>query len=847
MSVTELLQDARAVITALNAEPFDDNAALLKWRQELEQHANDLIQQAEDPIAIGVVGEFSVGKSMLIGTLLGRPDLLPVEQRATTGNVTALYLRPAEPGTRTAIDGDATVRFLSEPELSRCVEYMLSELAAALRQVHRVEALEQLAGYDPVADGWDRFDAWCRRHIWPGPDAEAIGNLEVRKIAVELAAMRDGHLAGRDLLKAQVSVSHAIVRAALDLGDEAPDLDEFPRRPGLPALTLNGIQTDSAQLQRSFSLIRRVEYRVLVDPDFWPLDGLRGDNEVLLLDFPGLTARRSAKRDEFLSRSVLRDIHTIITVYDSGKAGTDVPDKFYTMLEEHGRPRTELRESILAVGNAFDRVNEPDLPPSGPITLERLRGASQQYNDLYNGALLLVDKRDERIVLTSSVVAIEKRGIPTSFTGQEAAKLATARAGVPEVLVRWRSVARRLVEAEPDSPWVPTIEAFVADGGFDHLRRLIERHATEHGVANKLSTMKRQHARLREALERLCRLLPHHDLPRGANAMEQARAKLLELTDDMRRRHEALFRALGDFRDPLTVVMATGEPLIEAVQNDATTAVASWEAWRTVLQRADGGLIRKDAPAAQGPAGGLRARFPTAPRARYDSTGAFREPYLETCGRYIHAGRRAFAEAVRVWVEEQSTETSELRLRINDDDIQDLLRTGLLRLTGDADTVETRMQGLGLLADLEWFVIPAPTEAEAVDGEAAAAVEYGFPAERERALPWNVSVPEKAGDRQQQMVRHQLYLFRQRRELDNAVVSVVTAELVRQIEAFYELRRDDLAVVSEQMLTRDEIRRMFPVDRPAGQEEDAAEPDRSESPLRSLLRQWRERDDQPGV
>ena len=63
------------------------------WRPLLEavhDAAKTVEQNALAPVKIGVVGEFSAGKTLLLGSLIGYADALPVSELPTTGNVTAL-------------------------------------------------------------------------------------------------------------------------------------------------------------------------------------------------------------------------------------------------------------------------------------------------------------------------------------------------------------------------------------------------------------------------------------------------------------------------------------------------------------------------------------------------------------------------------------------------------------------------------------------------------------------------------------------------------------------------------------------------------------------------------------
>ena len=79
--------DVGAVAGRLPALPR--TAAL---RNELMVAAESMRSHAGQAVTIGVVGEFSAGKSLLLGLLLGKPDLLPVSDDPTTANVTALQL-----------------------------------------------------------------------------------------------------------------------------------------------------------------------------------------------------------------------------------------------------------------------------------------------------------------------------------------------------------------------------------------------------------------------------------------------------------------------------------------------------------------------------------------------------------------------------------------------------------------------------------------------------------------------------------------------------------------------------------------------------------------------------------
>ena len=64
--------------------------------KRIAQLAADADEAARSPVRIGVVGEFSAGKTLLLGSLIGYADALPISELPTTGNVTALNFIPVD-------------------------------------------------------------------------------------------------------------------------------------------------------------------------------------------------------------------------------------------------------------------------------------------------------------------------------------------------------------------------------------------------------------------------------------------------------------------------------------------------------------------------------------------------------------------------------------------------------------------------------------------------------------------------------------------------------------------------------------------------------------------------------
>ncbi|MFD0748385.1 dynamin family protein [Phytohabitans flavus] len=695
--VAALRRDAEDLLTAIGADRFPDDPIVDQVLSKVDQLARDLIRLAKDPITIGVVGEFSVGKSMLVGTLLGKPDLLPVHKRPATGNVTALRLEPGEQGQPTERSEHATVHFLSRQQLIECVADMVGALAehAAKTGVD----VGPLRDYNPVTDGWERLEHWCLAHLWP-QKGNYLGNLEQRKIAHELLVLRDGHLSAISVLGKPVTIAHQLVaKSALDLGDTEELPRALPPRAVLPGLTEDDMRHDPAALRVAFPLIRRVEYTVKVDPSVWPLTGLRDRNAVVLLDFPGLTANRSAHRDEYLSRIELRDIHTVLTVYNSGRPGNDVPHKFYTMLEVHDRDAAELYDTILAVGNAFDRLAPPTIDETTALTRGRLLDASQDLAQLVHSAAGLVQSNHDRIRVVSSVVAIEREGYAPVFGDEEEARgLNEARVDALKKAEGWAQIGRQLALGDPAEPWAAIVGDFAVDGGFASLRRLIEEHARTHGVENKLRNLRRIRRLIDERLPQLEALLGAETL--ADDESSRAVQLLTALFDDFRARRTHVADSAKRFQDPYQMTVGD-RSVIDAAREDALVRVSRWPHWRAIVRRAEGGYIQQSTERKQVGWSPLKREADAKASDDGDTTALFAADYRTAFVEAAKAARVSFLKALASWVAEQNVELSPIRDRLGEPEVTGLLALADPRLR-ELD-VETDQEVRAYASDLSWL------------------------------------------------------------------------------------------------------------------------------------------------
>ncbi len=80
--------------------PLDRRQSL----ESLRQAATKTVELASSPVKNGVMGEFSSGKTLLLGSLIGYADALPVSETSTTGNVTAVHLMQEDSLQTTKVD-----------------------------------------------------------------------------------------------------------------------------------------------------------------------------------------------------------------------------------------------------------------------------------------------------------------------------------------------------------------------------------------------------------------------------------------------------------------------------------------------------------------------------------------------------------------------------------------------------------------------------------------------------------------------------------------------------------------------------------------------------------------------
>jgi hypothetical protein len=609
---------AQDVLAALEAEPAlsTKDATVETLFQEIRSAAQETIRRAGAPVKIGVLGEFNAGKTLLLGSLIGFADALPVSEVPTTGNVTALRFRPQPELKQTEI-GPFTVEFLDRATALDCLRELLkvaderardAGVSAADRKT--LAALREQAAAGP----WAEVEAWCRQVWGHGGDTP---NPALRNLLRELtwfvrccrspagARLLDAH----DLQERIFPVDAETAREGLALARSSSSItvlrfDQLPDAPGPLPQPLT-----AAWLRKAFPLIRRVDAEVQLSERIWDLSGMRGAGEWILLDFPGLGAAESGVRDAFLCKRELREVQTILILLDGRRPGGEGGQNIFSMMSAD-RPGQDLLDCILVVVNRFDQLpiqadggeavldrligwrdpdaQQPDsLPPADPEPLPEKEVLTQLpvLGAVVVGARNLT-RRDDRIVVLSALWALADlhRLLPGDVqvgSPDFVASLGSLLKAPPPLRLKWERLAPLLREAAPRSSLARWLEDLTRDGGIGRLQRLIVDHVAQHGLRQLLDYVRASAEELWRATRRLPKKRPAPSGPPTltADSVRQAVDCLYDVYTALKAEYEQAA--------PELTVAAGGQrvSLQQMVYDQVTRSVFEWPVWNELLNK----------------------------------------------------------------------------------------------------------------------------------------------------------------------------------------------------------------------------------------------------------------------
>jgi hypothetical protein len=738
------------------------------------------------PITIGFVGQFSSGKSVLLGAMLGDSNLLPATSNATTGNVTALRPIVADDGGPTRVVDPVSVRYFDESTVIACREAMVRELVT------------EATGYGlsaPADTTWEALTEWCQRVAWGQPN--------LRVPTREFMALRDAALsypwliAGAPLELDWDTVRQGLLPIVGRAGDHTPDW-ALPRAQAVRV----GDRPDAAWLRQTASLVDRVTVTVRVPQRSWPLERSRIDDDVVLLDFPGRGASPSEMRDRFLLRRELDEINTIVVLFDPDKPDASDPSRIwmdfekrdYTSASGVGDTAARRADAVLAAIGRFDRHEEsaPELvdgvgplPPMAIVDHPRMTGLRALWREAeratargdddlttagsapighdgpaglggYNG----YGGHDVAIVSVATAWAMGGLGDNPPFHPPSQRAVADWKAELRARAHSWGRIAGRVPGGQGIAG--PLTE-YAEDGGLGRLRRLITRHAERRGLAQKAS-------RMRPYLDELKTMVwkAQQDIDIASEAVAAAGSvdrkefgKLIAEAKDAL--DDSAKRCVLDVFAP-GFVLPNGRGGPDEIRRTVTAAVFGWRLWERLLDSVVDGVVQP-------------GRRPVV-----TVTTDLCEPFVAAVGAARTCGAQVADAMVWAWLDNRRHELTgridELKRRLEP------VRDQVAATHADLLRKLARAVQVGWIGDLE---IP--------DGESDAPLaETLFPLRTGRALPWH---PQRIDRDTQRSERHQIYVMRLRRDLAASAVRAGHAAMATRLRQHTEIVRDALVDLVE--------------------------------------------------
>jgi GTPase SAR1 family protein len=558
----------------------------------LREAAQKTVELANSPVKIGVMGEFSSGKSLLLGSLIGYADALPVSENPTTGNVTAIHIKPQDDFATTQVN-NYTVEYLSHEGVNECLHFILKEAnrRAASAGVTPLQVAKIKTGKD--------ISIWCEE-VW-----KSSNNLELRYLVRELVLFLRAYQAyGEALCGRFYQIDGITAREGLQLA-EMPMAIQSLKFEDLPAANVrlpNAPQRLGTQLlQTSFLLIRRVDIEVKISREIWDVTGAE---EFVLLDFPGLGAANSGARDTFLSLRELAQVQTILVLLNGKSPGSDRAHKIFTMMQQQ-RPGQDLKDLILVGVGRFDQLpleseggeRELDLlinhqSDSQPLQTNTVFQKLKVLKTIIDGAEAFTSQKD-RIVLLSPLLGLAelaKRSGQVKAGSEEF----LANLDYPEYLERpkklqqkWGDLSEALLAADGRNQLGKQLGYFAQDGGISKLRELIQTHVANHGLKQLYEDTRRAADGIRQQQEYLKEIIAEiHE--QGIPTVDTP--ALLELRTAI----ESLDRTYRNFQKDLgkeQLKDRRGIVVSDVIKDELTLKILNWSQWTLLFNKIQNGTI----------------------------------------------------------------------------------------------------------------------------------------------------------------------------------------------------------------------------------------------------------------
>jgi len=645
-AIQERADNIRAECERILEDEATKNAPWQPALAKLHAVAGRVSQKAGEPVRLGIVGDFSAGKTLLLGALLGHADGLPISEDPTTGNITAVNLIQAA-GTTTTEYTNHRISFLTRDEFVECLGFMLQK---ALERSAKAEIDGSLQSElktikaDSGATVLSKIETWCGR-AW-----ENTRNPSLLFLIRELVGfVRAYHKCGAGLCEADQTfpVDASTVANGLELPKNTKSIQElsFSDLP-VPALSLSyrPSELSIAHIQAAFPLVRQVTIDALVSQGVWRFGEVES-NPFMLLDFPGLGAESSGVRDLYLSLRELNRIQTILITLTSKQPGGDSGSAVYNLLQEH-RPGQNIRDMILVAATRFDELPlqdkeaqlrayaKPDsLVPSMGAKPAKAKGARANLGDdeddapapkspataaptgsipaflkeysilgtcVSGGEALVPQDRSDRVLLISSMAHVRfLRDKNETFTVASPEFLSTYH-GTMEKADEWRTtwgaVAKRLASESSggdakSKSLIDRLTEFGIDGGIGLLRKQMLSHVNLHGRAQLVKDVNAAYeTELGQALKSLRDQLPNQSVqnnPVQKDLQQNLANQLQEISRYLSNEKRSLENA------PRMQIQVEDRPvdLEEILTDEVVFRISDWPQWQRLFSSAKEGII----------------------------------------------------------------------------------------------------------------------------------------------------------------------------------------------------------------------------------------------------------------
>jgi hypothetical protein len=576
---------------------------LSKCLEDLEEAANKTIKRATSPVKIAIMGEISSGKTLLVGSLIGYADALPVNEIATTGNVTAIHLVQQEEEKTTKVD-QFQVEYLSEQGVKECLDFMLLEAEkrakAARLDFRQLEDLKKLSRTNPV--DWNGILQWCEQ-TWNNTI-----NVELRYLIRELVVFARSYNAyGKHICGKTYKIAQTTANEGLKLPEQpqnVPQMD-FSSLPPVPQQWQNLAQPKAQELQNSFSLIRRIDTTAEISKQIWDLSGLKGSNEFVLLDLPGLGSENSGVRDTFLSLLEIKEVQTFLLLLNGRSSSPgQTAAKIHTMIQQH--KGEDIKDRIIVGVGRFNQLplnvaKEKELDEL--INDERPFAAPKSQEVLFNLDILkqtiisaedLTTKKDT-IVFLSQTFGLAKLAQESKLVEvcspefkPELDQVSKSDSDEYKLRQKWQKLGEMLLESEPRGTLGRQLSDFADDGGIGRLRSLLQEHVAEHGLKQLYEdtrsvaqqVLRPQQNNLKSILEKI----RENPIPDNSPAYTD----LWQAIDSLKTTYRGLVEDLN--KQPL--LKCNRVAVSDVVKDEISFRIHRWREWTVLFNSIQDGIIK---------------------------------------------------------------------------------------------------------------------------------------------------------------------------------------------------------------------------------------------------------------